>query len=95
MSDTQRIIDSYYRDLEEPAPDFEIGDLVLVSGEYDYEAIIISWNDDGTATVQSEATGNKYNVDPEIMERPTTARGLGGHAIRVTAVSPEAAPDDY
>jgi hypothetical protein len=49
---------------------FEIGDLVLVSGEY--EAIIISWNDDGTATVQSEATGNKYNVDPEILEHLAT-----------------------
>jgi hypothetical protein len=50
---------------------FEIGDLVLVSG--DYEAIIISWNDDGTATVKSEATGKKYNVAPEIIERLTTA----------------------
>lgn len=72
MSDwlaSPQMIDHYIErdeDIEEEI--FEIGDLVLVSGKY--EAIIISWNDDGTATVQSESTGKKYNVEPECIERP-------------------------
>lgn len=39
---------------------FEIGYLVIVSGEY--EAIIESFNDDDTVTVRSEATSRRYNV---------------------------------
>lgn len=45
---------------------FEVGDLVIVSGEY--EAIIESFNDDDTVTVRSEATGRRYNVTKDQIE---------------------------